>query len=522
MLRSSYTLEILNEILNISKKSEMQGYMKSQIPHDIRTVMKTLNINPKILKTVFCPNCYSSYSVDKVPMVCTFHPLHKNQKCGRNLLSSTYKLCPNVNIFANSSLIDWLEEFLKRQGIEDLLDTHLEENSPPSIMRSIWDSPRWKEYKDTNGFQFTSNSGNLVFSLSVDWFNPHEKTTRRSISLGVITMLCMNLPIQFRNLQENIYVAGIIPGPNEPKLELLNEILKPLVEDLLRLWDGHFFHQTYREPFKGRLIKALVGVIVCDLPAARKLLGMAGHSSKNHFCSLCYASRETCNLASLQAIPHRSGSLLRRKAYQWKNAKTVKEKERIFSKYGVRYTILLELPYVDLTKIIVIEPMHNICLGLLKHHGLNLLGLNKVKKNTNRTSIRSTEETQESNEEITENSFENDSSGVELEADNPLNPIESVEFSLSSLNTLHMTTSNSIPDRSKHWQEFKSIPLRLPQKTTRAARDPVDEVKSTIFSNNANVKLLQEIIPEVSLPSWVGRIPENIGTRSVGSLKANE
>ncbi|PLW29371.1 hypothetical protein PCANC_23977 [Puccinia coronata f. sp. avenae] len=39
-------------------------------------------------------------------------------------------------------------------------------------MEDIWDSPRWKEYKDSEGLQFTRRSGNLVFSLNVDWFNP--------------------------------------------------------------------------------------------------------------------------------------------------------------------------------------------------------------------------------------------------------------------------------------------------------------------------------------------------------------
>ena len=47
----------------------------------------------------------------------------------------------------------------------------------------------------------------------------------------------MNLPRSIRNKQENILLAGLIPGPQEPEHDL-NSFLEPLVEDLLHFWDG--------------------------------------------------------------------------------------------------------------------------------------------------------------------------------------------------------------------------------------------------------------------------------------------
>ena len=41
------------------------------------------------------------------------------------------------------------------------------------------------------------------------------------------------------------------------------------------------------------------------------------------------------------------------------------------SKYGVRYSVLLALPYFDPIKFTVIDPMHNLFLGMFSRFGLN-------------------------------------------------------------------------------------------------------------------------------------------------------
>ena len=36
-------------------------------------------------------------------------------------------------------------------------------------------------------------------------------------------------------------------------------------------------------------------------------------------------------------------------------------------KYGARYTVLLELPYYDSVRFVIIDPMHSLFLGIAKH-----------------------------------------------------------------------------------------------------------------------------------------------------------
>ena len=49
-------------------------------------------------------------------------------------------------------------------------------------------------------------------------------------------MTVMNLPRDVRYKRENVILCGLLPGPKEPTDN--NPVFKPLVEELLELWDG--------------------------------------------------------------------------------------------------------------------------------------------------------------------------------------------------------------------------------------------------------------------------------------------
>ncbi|KAF9440835.1 hypothetical protein P691DRAFT_639106, partial [Macrolepiota fuliginosa MF-IS2] len=76
--------------------------------------------------------------------------------------------------------------------------------------------------------------GRLVFSLNVDWFNPLGNIQNgKHVSVGTIYMTCLNLPQGIWDKMENIFLVGIIPGPNEPSLTHINHLIEPLVDVLL-------------------------------------------------------------------------------------------------------------------------------------------------------------------------------------------------------------------------------------------------------------------------------------------------
>ncbi|RDX44048.1 hypothetical protein OH76DRAFT_1360242, partial [Lentinus brumalis] len=116
----------------------------------------------------------------------------------------------------------------------------------------------------------------------------------------------------------------------------------------------------------GRLIRAAIIPLICDLPALRKTTGFAGHSSK-HMCSFCLLKKGNINDLN-RPWPTRTCKEHVELARRWRDAKTEKERQDLFEKHGVRWSVLLELPYWDPTRFAVVDAMHNLFLGELRHH----------------------------------------------------------------------------------------------------------------------------------------------------------
>ena len=80
--------------------------------------------------------------------------------------------------------------------------------------------------------------GRLLFSVNVDFFNIEGNHQRNATtSCGIISCACLNLPPDIRYKPENMYLAGIIPGPLEPSGDQLNHFLEPLIEDMVESWE---------------------------------------------------------------------------------------------------------------------------------------------------------------------------------------------------------------------------------------------------------------------------------------------
>ncbi|MBW0491363.1 hypothetical protein O181_031078 [Austropuccinia psidii MF-1] len=206
--------------------------------------------------------------------------------------------------------------------------------------------------------------GALAFSIYVDWFNAHGKSTRLA-SIGSIMLICLNLPPSERLKTENVYVVGIIPGPKEPSFLQLNYLLMPLIKEIKELWQGYLFQPPqqvlqdplFMLPFPRPLRMWLPCTSLLDLfliqettfeifalftkPKLKKLiLNFTTHAhTKNHKSTIA---------KSLWASPQ--------------------QRQTVFSEYRVRYSILEDLPYWDATRMVNLTIMHNLILVSLKDH----------------------------------------------------------------------------------------------------------------------------------------------------------
>ena len=100
----------------------------------------------------------------------------------------------------------------------------------------------------------------------LDFFNPF---TRAVHSSGVLCMTVLNLPRCVRHQKKWAMLIGIIPGPEEAQGNI-NSFLKPIVDDLLNLYDGIEIRSvvTQEESFtSGAVLLPVLG----DIPASMKV-----------------------------------------------------------------------------------------------------------------------------------------------------------------------------------------------------------------------------------------------------------
>ncbi|MBW0545251.1 hypothetical protein O181_084966 [Austropuccinia psidii MF-1] len=172
-----------------------------------------------------------------------------------------------------------------------------------------------------------SNPGALAFSFYVDWFNAHGKSTWLA-SIGPIMLICLNLPPSERLKQENVYVAGIIPGPKEPTALQLNYLLMPLIKELKELWQGYHFSPTATGPSGSFILTAIQDVVsMC------KLNGFISHSG-NNFCNFCTIHKAQIEEIGPQFHYKRSYQNHKSTIAKWLWA-SPKQRQAIFSDYGV-------------------------------------------------------------------------------------------------------------------------------------------------------------------------------------------
>jgi hypothetical protein len=108
-------------------------------------------------------------------------------------------------------------------------------------MEDMWDAEHLCKILLKKGERFLpgpTDETRLVFSFSMDSFNPfHLKEAKQTVSSTVIWLILLNLPPHLRYRPENMFLAGIIPGPKKPSISDINHSIKLLVDVLLEIFD---------------------------------------------------------------------------------------------------------------------------------------------------------------------------------------------------------------------------------------------------------------------------------------------
>ncbi|KNZ45053.1 hypothetical protein VP01_8538g1, partial [Puccinia sorghi] len=191
----------------------------------------------------------------------------------------------------------------------------------------------------------------LAVSLFVDWFNPRgNKISGKVESTGILALSCLNLPPTVRNKISHMCIFGITPGPHSPNPQTFNNLLSPLVDELIQL-DTGILIPTHQYP-SGRFVQVKLLCLYGDILATKKVAGYASHSATK-FCSFCH--KEHSNIPNLKLSKRREKEETISSATKSKEAESSATQDNILRETGVRWHVVLGV-------------MHNWLEGILQGH----------------------------------------------------------------------------------------------------------------------------------------------------------
>ena len=369
----------------------------SDIPTDPRAIEEAFTLDNKTTIYAVCPNpnCHFTYEptfqddspIPIYPDTCNHREFRGGSVCGTTLLKPRHLNGHTIHLpikpFVAFSFKDWLGGLLSRSGFEEKMDDAwaalTSSLSPSKEMKDIFDAEILRNFKGFDGqhFSYGGKEGRYVFSICLDYFNPlGNKQAGKKKSVGMISLVCLNLPPHMRYKPENMFLFGIIPGPSEPPLACINHYLRPLVDMLLDFWiTGVRFSRTSAY-YYGRVVRCALICVVSDLPAARKIAGFAVFSH-TQMCAMCHCTRQqndSFNDSFATLGTRRTDEEIRNSAQLYLDAANEKESNNAVHNSGIRWSELLRLPYFDASRFVVVDAMHNLFLGLVEEH-FNILGI---------------------------------------------------------------------------------------------------------------------------------------------------
>ncbi|PPQ97558.1 hypothetical protein CVT26_002343 [Gymnopilus dilepis] len=540
MLRYIVQLSLMQKNSSLAA-SEIQ--LLSDFPIDPDTAARKLHLNGHEIIHAVCPNskCHKTYAptfkgnspLAIYPSHCHYKLFASGPECGTRLtrtqIVKDIEIEVPVKRFVSFSFKDFVANLTSRLGFEDLMDAFVE--SQDDVMRDLRDGQYLRrEFKAPDGTPFYSNTrdARYIFSLCIDFFNPFmNKQAGKKVSIGIISVVCLSLPPSHRYRPENMFLVGVIPGPNEPPLTAINHYLTPIIDEFEEFWNpGVYFTRTSNHP-DGRLIYCALVLVVCDLLAARKAAGFAA-CTHEHFCSVCHCtrSREGYGNTRQEAWKRRTDKDYREAADLFLNAETPDARSDEFNKSGVRWSELLRLSYFDLSRCVVVDSMHNLFLGLIKEHFKGILGIALPT----------------SKERAIKVAF---GPRPDNFSDNDLKGIDKVHAWLEA------PVNVTFPNRAQGLKKLSGVNLNslvfvcnelgcLPaQKTRYFKKDYVVEVldwrlrqtedgtgdasrKHGCVLEESDMTEIRSDLKTILTPSWLASVPLNLGNAAHGKLKADQ
>ncbi|QRV78718.1 Transposase family Tnp2 protein [Ceratobasidium sp. AG-Ba] len=357
----------------------------AKMAQTIGTVEKRLGVNHDSLITTFtlCPSCGRRYTQDYIGGTDDAQCL--NEGCMGTLftvrkLASGAQRRISSTTYPFASPIAWIRHMLCLPGMAEIMQTwrteagdsdglkapvpseywmqHTNPNKPIGDMCDAWGwrsieagleryaDPRTGNIVDKSTLdppvRFVSLPFGISLSLNTDWF---QATKEGNYSVGACYLAINNLPRHMRFLRENISLCLLMPGPNEPNAYALDQMLGPLIDELIELKQGVRMIVRKGDPpvYQEEVVHGDLTQHIADLMARIKMGGGAGLKSELNFCLYCRMRLSHLSVSAgymRQNFAFRDPQEERNNVYHWKSLPTAEERKADFDRTGNRFTAL--------------------------------------------------------------------------------------------------------------------------------------------------------------------------------------
>ena len=178
-------------------------------------------------------------------------------------------------------IIPRLKRLFRNEEHAKLMRWHSEDRKKDGKLRAPADGSQWRKIERKYWEEFAGDPRNVWFALSADGINPFGEQSSNH-STWPVTLCMYNLPPWMCMKRKFIMMPVLIQGPKQPGNDI-DVYLRPLVEELLQLWNGtgvRAWDEHMGEEFD---LKALLFVTINDWPA---LSNLSGQTNKGyHACT---------------------------------------------------------------------------------------------------------------------------------------------------------------------------------------------------------------------------------------------
>lgn len=373
----------LGSLMGVTSSKTLASY----IPKQVDTVLTSFDFHPRVRRYISCPKCFALHPYTRpFKEICNHQPTSDSPPCAARLLrTQTVKggeVRRPVRSFIHQDFQQWLGRFLCRPEIEQFLadqkqlcqnrSTHPRSETVSTLLES--DGMMSFQWSDRRVFyDCPSDEYRLTFILAGDGFNPRGSHGKQSVSTTGIYLFCANLPLSERQKPENVHLVGCIPGPHKPSTSEINHVMDLVAEDFVGLYRTGVRYTRTSKRVDGVLARAVLMPVLSDSIATRQFVGFTSMTS-THFCTWCYINIEDIENFNKHSWPKRDLAEHRRLSEEWMQGDAATRKH-ITSTYGIRGTPLFKLPYFNPILFAIVDAMHNLVLGLFKHHCRDIWGM---------------------------------------------------------------------------------------------------------------------------------------------------